>query len=133
MSRSGYSDDLDDVLQYGRWRGIVASATKGKRGQSFFRDLIVALEAMPERRLIKNELYKEGEVCALGALGSKRGINMESIDPEDYEAVAVTFDIAAPLAQEVVYMNDEYCSYQTPEERWEFIHSWATQQLKEKE
>lgn len=132
MSRSGYSDDLDDVLQYGRWRGIVASATKGKRGQSFFRDLIVALEAMPERRLIKNELYKEGEVCALGALGSKRGINMESIDPEDYEVVAANFEIAAPLAQEVVYMNDDYYYSKTPEERWELMHSWAIKQLNDK-
>jgi hypothetical protein len=131
MSRSGYSDDCDDILAMGRWRGIVASATRGKRGQVFFRDLIAALEAMPEKKLITDELVKNGEVCALGALGKQRGINMDSIDPEDYELVAKNFDIAAPLAQEVVYENDEYYKKETPEERWTRMHRWAKSQVKE--
>lgn len=32
MGRHGYTDDCDDVLASGRWRGIVASAIRGKRG-----------------------------------------------------------------------------------------------------
>ena len=38
MSRSGYSDDLDnwDLI---RWRGQVSSAIRGKRGQGFLREL----------------------------------------------------------------------------------------------
>jgi hypothetical protein len=132
MSRSGYSDDYDN-LQLGRWRGIVASASRGKRGQSFFRDLIAALEAMPEKRLITSELEKEGAVCALGALGKSRGLNMASIDPEDAEVVAANFNIAPPLAQEVVYYNDEFCDHKTPEGRWEFMHKWAKSNLKTQE
>jgi hypothetical protein len=46
MSRSGYSDDHSewDLI---RWRGAVASAIRGKRGQAFLRELLVALDAMP--------------------------------------------------------------------------------------
>lgn len=62
MSRSGYTDDGDNVAM---WRGQVASATRGKRGQRFFRDLVAALDAMPEKRLIRDALEADGEVCAI--------------------------------------------------------------------
>lgn len=69
MSRAGYSDDLDP-LDLGRWRAQVLSALRGKRGQAFLRDLIAALDAMPEKRLVSGDLQDEtGCVCALGALG----------------------------------------------------------------
>ena len=131
MSRHGYSDDCDDNLAMGRWRGQVLSAIRGKRGQAFLNDLIAALEEMPKKRLIRNELRKDGEVCALGALGVKRGLNLEELDPEDYQRVAQEFGIADQLAQEVVYENDECChSGYTPEERWGRMHAWAKRQLR---
>ena len=37
MSRSGYTDDLD-AKRYGLYRGRVASAIRGKRGQRLLRD-----------------------------------------------------------------------------------------------
>jgi len=37
----------------------------GRRGQKFLRDLIVALDEMPVKRLIKNDLHAHGEVCTL--------------------------------------------------------------------
>lgn len=44
MSRHGYSDDChDDILSFGQWRGQVASAIRGKRGQAFLKELIAAL------------------------------------------------------------------------------------------
>lgn len=52
MSRSGYTDDDDDPLATGRWRAQVRSAIRGKRGQAFLRELIAALDAMPEKALI---------------------------------------------------------------------------------
>lgn len=132
MSRSGYSDDCDDVLKFGRWRGIIASATRGKRGQAFFKDLVKALDEMPEKRLIANSLQEEtGEVCAIGALGVKRGVDMKALDPEDFDAVATEFNIATPLAQEVVYMNDEFFNFATPEERWAKMRQWAQEQITE--
>jgi hypothetical protein len=128
MSRHGYSDDCDDDLAMGRWRGQVMSAIRGKRGQAFLKELVETLEAMPVKRLIKNELRKDGEVCALGALGVKRGLDLEAMDPEDYEGVATEFGIATQLAQEIVYENDEICS--KPEQRWAHIHAWAKRHLK---
>lgn len=55
MSRSGYSDDLDSWSMI-RWRGAVTSATRGARGQAFFREMLAALDAMPEKKLIADDL-----------------------------------------------------------------------------
>lgn len=139
MSRSGYSDDGDNLAM---WRGMVASATRGKRGQQFFRDLLAALDAMPKKRLIAHELQQaDGEVCAIGALGAARGVDMAKIDPECPEQVAPLFNIAECLAQEVVYMNDERFDYHwdrqthtrieyTPEERWGNMRAWVAEQIR---
>lgn len=60
MSRSGYTSECEN---FAMWRGRVASATRGKRGQSFFRALLAALDAMPEKSLITHALETEtGEV-----------------------------------------------------------------------
>ena len=48
MSRSGYSDDIDDNWAHIMWRGRVASSIRGKRGQAMLRELLAALDAMPE-------------------------------------------------------------------------------------
>lgn len=135
MSRSGYTDSGDIAM----WRGMVASATRGKRGQQFFRELVAALDAMPEKRLIRDALEEQGEVCAIGALGRAKGVDMSQIDPECPEQVAPPFNIAECLAQEVVYMNDEYYDYHwvgndrteyTPEERWKLMRAWAAKQIR---
>lgn len=110
MSRSGYSDDCgdEDPLVLGRWRGAVKSAIQGKRGQAMLRELLAALDAMPDKRLAANSLVNaEGEYCTLGVLGAKRGIDLESLDPEDYDQVAAAFGVNAKVVQEIVYHNDE--------------------------
>ncbi len=127
MSRSGYSDDLEP-LELGRWRGQVASAIRGKRGQAFFRDLIAALDAMPEKKLVVGALEKEGAVCALGALGKHRGVDVSRLDTHDYDALGETFSIAFQLAQEVMYHNDE-CWAPDDETRWRQVREWAERQL----
>ena len=132
MSRSGYSDDLDNWPMI-KWRGMVASATRGKRGQQFFRDLLSALDAMPHKRLIAHELAKDGEVCAIGSLGVARGVDMSALDPEEPESVASAFNIATPLAQEVVYENDEngpWSRDESPEQRWTRMRAWVAKQIK---
>lgn len=58
MSRSGYNDDIDNWALI-KWRGQVASAIRGKRGQKMLRDLLAALDAMPEKSLIVHELESE--------------------------------------------------------------------------
>jgi hypothetical protein len=128
VSRSGYSDDGDYL---NLWRANVERSLAGKRGQEFLRELIAALEEMPNKRLITDALQGEnGEVCAIGAVGLKRGIDMKGLDPEEYEAVAATFKIPTILAQEIVYENDEHGWRQTPEERWARMHKWASDNLK---
>jgi hypothetical protein len=128
MSRSGYSEDLDNWALI-KWRGQVASAIRGKRGQKFLRDLLAALDAMPEKSLIADELEVDGEVCAIGALGKARGINMESLDPSEPEGVAAAFDIATCLAQETVYENDEAGYHETPEHRWTRMRAWVNSHI----
>lgn len=134
MSRSGYSDDIDNWAAI-KWRGIITSATRGKRGQAFFRDLVAALDAMPVKRLIRGYLKSsDGEVCALGACGVFRGVSMD-IDPEDHEIIGTQLDIAPQLAQEVAYMNDDdFCSWRvaTPEYRWQHMREWARAQILER-
>lgn len=149
MSRSGYVDDGEqwDLI---KWRGQVASAMRGKRGQAFLLEMWRAMQALPERKLIANDLEADGAVCAIGAVGKARGVDMSRLDPDDYEGVAATFGIPHQLAQEIVYMNDEqfhgrsveaegpnrwgragvwtYVPY-TPEERFEKMKKWIESAL----
>jgi hypothetical protein len=93
--------------------------------------MAAALDAMPEKRPITDSLQKDGDVCALGAVGKVRGIEMSKIDPEDRDAVADAFDIAPALAQEIAYQNDEYLGEdQTPEQLWKSMRKWVGSQIK---
>lgn len=132
MSRSGYTEDCDfDPLAHGRWRAQVASATRGKRGQAFFREVVEALDAMPEKRLIANELEHAGNVCTLGSVGLKRGTEMGHLDPHDYDTLSGVFGIPYQLVCEIEYMNDEAYYGADAEGRWKFMRDWAVRQLRE--
>lgn len=129
MSRSGYSDDMDDQLAFGRWRGAVKSAIQGRRGQAFLREMLAAMDALPAKELVTHELEIGGAVCALGSVGKARGIDMGKLDPEDWEGVACEFGIAGPMAAEIVFMNDE-CFYDaTPAERFTKMREWIESKL----
>lgn len=125
MSRSGYSDDCENL---GLWRGAVARATFGARGQNFMRKLMTALDAMPEKRLIADAIQDtSGAVCALGAVDAKAPVY-------DAQDLARHFGIAWALAAEIVYENDEHLDYQrsipeTPEERWARMRAWVAKQI----
>jgi hypothetical protein len=147
MRRSGYSDDYDDQWQNIMWRGAVASAIRGKRGQAFFKEMLAALDALPVKRLVANELeapdlivcshwglFETKSVCAIGAVGKTRGVDMSDLDPEDYEFVAHKFGIARAMAQEVVYVNDEDGPYkETPEARFARVRKWVEGKIREPE
>ncbi len=140
MSRSGYSDDCDGY-ELAMYRGVIASATRGKRGQRFFVDLVGALDALPEKALIASELQtKEGAVCALGALAKHKGLPISEDDTYDHDALGEKFDIARQLAAEVMFENDEARAWvyadgkghpETPEERWKRVRAWAAAQIKD--
>jgi len=124
MSRSGYSDDYDQWATI-KWRGAVASAFRGKRGQAFLREMKDALDALPVKRLIRDELEAGGEVCAIGAVGARRGISMNDIDPEDSASIAGAFGISHAMACEIMYENDEGNYHnETPEQRFIRIRAW---------
>lgn len=126
MSRSGYSDDCENL---NLWRANVERTIAGKRGQVFLRELVQALEAMPEKELIQDSLKEGAQVCALGAVGLKRGMDMQKLDPTEPDQVGAAFGISSMLAQEIVYQNDETGYQQTPTERWARMHKWALEQL----
>lgn len=135
MSRSGYTDGCGG-WELILWRGAVASAIKGKRGQKFLIEMLAALDAMPEKKLIKGELKNiEGQVCALGSVGSVRGIDMSVVDTEDREEVGKTFNISGAMAAEIQDINDQDLSYnyvnETPEERFMRVRAWVIENIKE--
>ena len=131
MNRAGYSEDCDDNWQHIMWRGQVASSIRGRRGQAFLKELVAALDAMPQKRLIKNELRSSDGVCAIGSVGAARGLNLEALDPDDYNSIAGAFGIAAPLVRELEYANDECGRHrETPEDRWQRVRDWAVSQIK---
>lgn len=136
MSRSGYSDDGDDLAL---WRGRVASAIRGKRGQKLLLDLVRGLDAMPEKKLIEGELQCADGMCALGVVGHVRGVELSHLNPsvigDDERSTleaASLLDVAECLAQEVTFLNDEGGPWRgdTPENRWQRMRDWAVKNLK---
>lgn len=135
MSRSGYSDDLDNWTMI-RWRGAVVSAMRGARGKAMLQELLDALDAMPVKRLIAHELQDEtGAVCALGALGLKRGLALREIEYENAREVAKAFGIAHALAAEIEFMNDDFWGGNRDDEaanaeaRWHWMRNWVADRL----
>jgi len=150
MSRSGYRDydgdgDRDDILAAGRWKAALKSAFSGERGRRFLADLRDAMDAMPVKRLISGELVdSDGEVCAIGSVGVKRGVDMsDMVKPADCsqddwdsdwecdaeeraEQLGGLLDIAPCMAQEVMYQNDE-CDILRLDATGEVLHSWRGQ------
>lgn len=138
MSRSGWSEDWEPDSREDQWawirmRGAVNSAVKGKKGQAFLKDALEALEALPEKKLIKGEFVTpQGEVCLMGAVCLKRGIDVSNVDPDDdnhHKYVSELLGIAESLVQEVEFENDQALGYVTPEHRYNYMHSWITQRL----
>jgi hypothetical protein len=141
MSRAGYSDDYDDSsYPAAMWRGAVLSAIRGKRGQSFLLELLAALDALPEKKLAANSFTRGGEICALGSVAMRRGLDVSEFEPHpdewgsedevDSDALSKKFGIAAALAREIMYENDEgSLNDETPEQRWIRVRAWVASQI----
>ena len=132
--RSGYDDGYDNWALV-RYRGAVASAIRGRRGQGFLREMLAALDAMPQQRLIGESFAADGNVCALGAVCASRGVE----PPPDWSCregglaaeAADTLGIARALAAEVMSQNDEGGPYrESPEWRWRRMRRWVAEQLR---
>ena len=146
--RSGYSDEYDG-RDYAMWRGRVASAMRGKRGQQLLRDCLAALDAMPAKRLIPELLVDGEDVCLLGAVGKLRKIpDLEKLDPEDHDRLGNLFDVAPCLIMEIEFENDErlgeveravegrsgtYMLKATPEDRYDRMRKWLLDHIDERQ
>lgn len=147
MGRHGLNDcgdwgDEDANLVFGRWRGQVESAIRGKSGQKFLKELVRALDALPEKKLVSESLQEQdGAVCALGAVARARGIDMSQWTPgpdedkDDFHSDQVyelegVFHIAHQLISEIIWENDEQCGRKTQEERWTWMRKWANYRIK---
>jgi hypothetical protein len=128
MGRSGYSEDCENLQL---WRGAVKRAIRGKRGSAFLKELIAALDALPEKKLIDHELIRDGEVCAIGSVGLLRGIDMTKLNVEDPDQIAKAFGIAPALVQEIEFMNDDDFGYRNTDDgkRWQAMREWAERML----
>ena len=130
MSRSGYSEGCDG-WELICWRGAVASAIRGTRGQALLREMRDALDAMETKELIYGELEAEGQHCALGVVGAKRGMDLAKIDSYDPFSVGEAFGIARALAAEISFINDDgYGWRSTPAQRWANVRAWVESQIR---
>lgn len=145
MSRSGYTEDYDcNDRSIHLYRGRVASALRGKRGQTFLKDLLVQLDAMPEKRLALSQLEINGSVCALGVMTRARGIDAslgdrfkfsedEDSDQDEWviDNLVAALDIAEPMVREIMFENDEGTwKHETPEDRWHRMRRWVERHIK---
>lgn len=82
MSRFGDYDDGPDYPNAGDlWWNSIRLALSGKRGQRALAELEQALIDLPQPRLVRGHLAANGEVCAVGALVTRRRVaNGEKLD-----------------------------------------------------
>lgn len=152
MSRSGYCDCDCDEANANLYRANTDRAFAGKRGQAFLKEMLAAMDAMPEKRLIAYgfEVTEDldyranenvGDVCALGTVSKARGINMSDLNPliEDDdgrvgEIAGKRLNIAECMAREIMYWNDEaFGRRETPEERFVRMRKWIEKQIRKEE
>ena len=137
MSRSGYSEWYDSDGYPELYRHAVERAFNGKRGQSFLRDLLASLDAMPDKQLSAYEWVDSGKACALGVAALARGLESEfsELNPEDDYAAkkaARLLGIAESMAREIVFINDEGTwKTETKAERWTRVRAWVAQMIVE--
>jgi hypothetical protein len=140
MSRSGYTDEFEDIGAANLYRANVARAIAGKRGQAFLREMATALDAMPVKELVADEVVRDSaHVCAMGAVALARKLDVSDLDVYNADEVARILGIAESLAREISYENDE-CSPmhekgpdggwvrrppETPAERWQRMRKWV--------
>jgi hypothetical protein len=126
------------TMRYELWHANLRRTMQSKRGQAFLHELLEALDALPQKRLIQGAMQQGGEVCVLGAVGLKRSMDLNDVDCHDHDAIADAFGISSMLAQEIAYWNDqgmEACllgltdgagwKKNTPEDRFAFVRAWV--------
>ena len=117
-------------------RGLEA-AISGKRGQVLLRDLLAALDAMPEKLLIASDfVWPDGKCCALGALGLARGMNSEDLNALGNNLVKTAREFAAPPSLIVAIWRENDAgpcvgrrTYQFQNSRWIYMRAWVASKI----
>lgn len=140
--RLNLCEDEDFNNQAMLWEANQERSLRGRRGQAALRELESALLALPEKRLIADELENErGEVCAVGALAKYKGHenpmigdafgDNDELSVNEGEIERVTVQLAEEMgmphlvALAVVYQNDDSYVIVTPEQRYDKVLRWA--------
>lgn len=124
-------------IRYELWYANVRRTMQSARGQDFLHELLQALDAQPRKRLVMGAMQRDGDACALGAIGVRRGIEWKRLDIRDYDAIGRAFGISALLAEHIIYWNDtgmDLCLLGldralTPEERFSLMRAWIVARL----
>ncbi len=81
MSRSDYLEEGD---YYDLYRTNVERTITSKKEQKILKELAQLMDAMPEKKLIANELINEkGECCTIGVFCTAKNIDVTGIDVGD--------------------------------------------------
>ena len=130
MSRSGYTDSCEG-WELIMWRGAVESALRGRRGQAFLKEMLAAMDMMPEKHLIAYDLVTDAGVCAIGSVAVARGADLSGVDGHDHETLVRRLGIARAMIAEIEFINDEDCrGNETPEQRFSRVYQWVKDQIK---
>ena len=92
--RLNWTDYENFSGQFELWQANCRRSLKGRRGQAALRELIAALNSLPEKRLIHGSLCKDGDVCAVGAIALQRRVHAGE------ERAAVLSDLEANSTDE---------------------------------
>lgn len=80
MTRFDYDNDDGEGMPWGLWESVVSNALGGGRGQDALAAMEEALVALPERKLVRGHLARDGQVCAVGALVAHRRAQRDTVD-----------------------------------------------------
>ena len=130
-------------MKYELWYANLRRTMLSARGQAFLRELLEALDTLPQKRLIPGALQQGREVCAIGAVGLKRCMDLTALDSNEQDEIAHAFGVSSMMVQEIAYWNDqgmEACvlgitdgggfKENTPEDRFGFVRAWVVSWLK---
>jgi hypothetical protein len=129
-------------MRYELWYANLHRTMLSERGQAFLWELHEALDALPQKRLFQGALQQGSEVCAIGAVGLKRCMDLDALDRHERDELAEAFGVSSMMVQEIAYWNDqgmEACllgltdggifKENTPEDRFGFVRAWVVSWL----
>jgi hypothetical protein len=142
MSDRTFDDEGDARMPDALWWQAITRAINGPRGQAALAELEQALLMLPRHRLIEEDISDGQDVCALGALAYKREReqypNETTADALEglYRSYGdegslgiwecgIRLRLRDSVAWLFSYINDDWASCRTPEDRWKSVMQWC--------